>query len=151
MGPKGQNHLEEPREPNKTIFPLSFRHWVWILHKNSKFWSSSTNFGCLGSNLGQNRPQKVQKVPIGLERKIRPFFHMVLVTEYESWTKIANFCSQGSILGQNWVKIGPKCPKSATIGVYDQMIPFFNSVSGTEYEFCFKIPNFGHQVPILNV
>ena len=75
--------------------------------KNYKFWSSSTNFGWFGSNLGQNRPKKFQNVPIGLERKIRPLFHMVSVTGYKFSTKIANFCSQGSILVQNWVKIGP--------------------------------------------
>ena len=96
------------KRPNDTILNNSFRHWVWILHKNYKFWSSSTNFGWLGSNLGQNRPQNVQNQPIGLERKIRPFFHIFSVTGYEFCTKITNFCSQDSILGQYWSKISKK-------------------------------------------
>ena len=57
------------------------------------------------------------------------------------WVKI------GSKLVQNWSKMS----KNAIIGIKNQMIPFFNSVSGTEYAFCIKISNFGLQVPILAV
>ena len=53
--------------------------------------------------------------------------------------KIAIFCSQGSIIGQNCVRDGPKWTKIIMIGINRQMIPFFSSVWGTEYNFYCKL------------
>ena len=53
--------------------------------------------------------------------------HMVLGTDYGFSKKIANFSFQGSILGQNCVIIGPKCPENAILGINKEIMPFFNT------------------------
>ena len=61
IGPNGQTHDNRPRRSNKNIFPLDFKHWVLIFHKNFEFLFLRMNLGSFGVKIGSNLAPKDQK------------------------------------------------------------------------------------------
>ena len=61
LAQKGQKCTKGTIEPNKTIFPHSFRHLVWFLHKNCQFWFLGASLGSFWIKIGSNLTWKGQK------------------------------------------------------------------------------------------
>ena len=101
IGLKGQYHIQRPRGPNKTTFPLSLRPWVWIVHKKSEYgiWKakSGQKLGLIAPNLAQKGPKRPKPYTTAYRAKRDHFstqfgnMGWIFMCNMSKWTK---FCIQ---------------------------------------------------------
>ena len=111
IGPNGQAHDNRPRRSNKNIFPLDFKHWVLIFHKNFEFLFLRMNLGSFGVKIGSNLAPKGQK----FTKRTREPNETIFPHSFKYWVwflhKNFQFWFLGAYLGLFWVKIGPQGQK----------------------------------------